>query len=171
MSCSGCSVLHGVNPNLKEKRQTECFAILGHFLPFYPTNNLKNYHFKKMKKSARDISLLHICTINEDHMMYGSWDIRSDRIFFNFHNNPENQNFDKMKIKFEDIIILHGCHKWFWINIYGSWDIDCKRQFFCHFRPLRPLPINPENQYFEQMKMTPGDTFIPSMTIIWCMQG
>ena len=171
MSCSGCSVLHGVNPNLKEKRQTECFAILGHFLPFYPTNNLKNYHFKKMKKSARDISLLHICTINEDHMMYGSWDIRSDRIFFNFRNNPENQNFDKMKIKFEDLIILHGYHKWFWINIYGSWDIDCKRQFFCHFRPLRPLPINPENQYFEQMKMTPGDTFIPSMTIIWCMQG
>ena len=32
--------------------------------------------------------------------------------------------------------------------------------------PPPPFPINPENQYFEQMKMTPGDIFIPSMTII-----
>ena len=49
--------------------------------------------------------------------------------------------------------------------------LTAKDNFFCHFRPLlalypAPLPINPENQYFEQMKMTPGDIFIPSMTII-----
>ena len=43
--------------------------------------------------------------------------------------------------------------------------LTAKDNFFV-MRPLRPLPINPENQYFEQMKMTPGDTFIPSMTII-----
>ena len=26
------------------------FVILGHFLPFYPTNNLQNQNFEKMKK-------------------------------------------------------------------------------------------------------------------------
>ena len=30
--------------------QTESFLILDHFLPFYPTNNLKNKYFEKMKK-------------------------------------------------------------------------------------------------------------------------
>ena len=29
------------------------FLILGHFLIFYPTNNLKNQNIEKMKKSAR----------------------------------------------------------------------------------------------------------------------
>ena len=28
-------------------RQTESFVILGHFLPFYPTNNPKNQNFEK----------------------------------------------------------------------------------------------------------------------------
>ena len=29
----------------------EFFLILGHFLPFYLTNNLKNENFEKMKKN------------------------------------------------------------------------------------------------------------------------
>ena len=29
---------------------TDFFVILGHFLPFYPTNNPKNQNFEKMKK-------------------------------------------------------------------------------------------------------------------------
>ena len=32
-------------------QQTDFFVILGHFLPFYPTNKLKNQNFEKMKKS------------------------------------------------------------------------------------------------------------------------
>ena len=49
------------------------FAILGHFLPFYPPlKTLKTKIWKKYKKKPRDIILFHICTINEDHMMYGS---------------------------------------------------------------------------------------------------
>ena len=34
-------------------RQTEAFVILGHFLPFDPTNNLKNQNFEKMKKKNK----------------------------------------------------------------------------------------------------------------------
>ena len=54
--------------------QTKVFVILDHFLSFYPPNNLKNQNFEKMKKTPSDITILHMCTINDNHMMYGSWD-------------------------------------------------------------------------------------------------
>ena len=37
-----------------------------------PPNNPENLNFEKMKKKAGDIIILHKCTINENHMMYGS---------------------------------------------------------------------------------------------------
>ena len=55
-------------------------------------------------------------TINEDHMIYGSWNIRCHRqifvildhfLLFQPPMDPENQNFDKMKQTPGDIIILH----------------------------------------------------------------
>ena len=114
------------------------FVILVQFVPFYPTNNLKNWNFEKLKKSLEisfytcvprmtiiscmvpeirsatnrfflsfsaifylpnllinrkikimrnektpeDIIILHLCTINYDHMMYGSWDMEHNRHFF-----------------------------------------------------------------------------------------
>ena len=61
-----------------------------------------------------DLTIFNMCTIYEDHMMYGSWDIMCDRVFYHFvlffallpPNNPQNQNFDKMKKPPGDIIIL-----------------------------------------------------------------
>ena len=53
-------------------RQTDFFVILGHFLPFYPTNNPKNQDFEKMKRTSGDVIILHMCTKNHDHMMYAS---------------------------------------------------------------------------------------------------
>ena len=58
-----------------EAWQTEFVLILGHFLPFYPTNNPKNQNFKKIKKSHGYIIILHKCTKNHDHMLYCSWDM------------------------------------------------------------------------------------------------
>ena len=58
---------------------TEFFVILDHFLPFYPPNNLKNQNFETMKKTPGDIIILHKCTINDNHMMGGSWDMKCDR--------------------------------------------------------------------------------------------
>ena len=62
---------------------------------------------------------LHLCTTNDNHMMYGFWDIKCDGqnffailgYFLPFYplNNPE--NFEKMKKTPIDIIILHEYHK------------------------------------------------------------
>ena len=76
--------------------QTEFFVILCHFLPFWPGKskfwkNDKKYQdifcsftplltpkteIWKNAKNNGDIILLQMCTINQDHMMYGSWDIK-----------------------------------------------------------------------------------------------
>ena len=36
-----------------------------------------------------------MCTLNENHMMYGSSDMARDRQDFFFPNNPANQHFEK----------------------------------------------------------------------------
>ena len=56
-------------------RTTELFVILGLFLPFYTTNNLENQNFEKMEKNPGDVIIFHKCTINENYMMHGSWDV------------------------------------------------------------------------------------------------
>ena len=40
--------------------------------PFTPPNNPKNQNFGKLKTTCGDIIILHMCTFNENHMMYGS---------------------------------------------------------------------------------------------------
>ena len=55
------------------------FCHFGPFLALLPCKNLKNQNFKIMKKPPGDTITLHICTINGNHMMYGSWDIEHDR--------------------------------------------------------------------------------------------
>ena len=90
---------------------------MGHFLPFDPSNNLKNQSFKKMKKALEDIILLHLHVANDDHMIYAPEIWSTTEFFvildcflpFNPPNNPEYQNFEKMKKMPEDIIILHIC--------------------------------------------------------------
>ena len=58
--------------------QTEIFNILGHFLTLQPLDNLENQNFN-IEKTPGDIIILHICTINDNHMMYGSWDMECNR--------------------------------------------------------------------------------------------
>ena len=52
--------------------------ILDHFLPFYPTNP-ENQNFEKKKQTPEGIIILHMCTINGNHMMYDSWNMKHDR--------------------------------------------------------------------------------------------
>ena len=92
-------------------RQTELFLILDNFLPFYPTNNPENQNFEKMKNKPRYIIILHKCTINENHMMYGSWDMKRDREKF----------WKKMKKMSGDII--HKCTKNHDHVLYCSWEM------------------------------------------------
>ena len=112
----------------------QLFFILGHFLPFYPPNSLKNKNLKKTKKNPWDIIILHMCARNYDHMMYGSWDMVPDRCncYFSFWAifalllplKPKKSKFSKNKKKIpEDMIILHMCAKNYDQMMYGSWDM------------------------------------------------
>ena len=40
--------------------------------PTPPPNNQENQNFEKIKKALADVVLLHVCTLYEDQMMYGS---------------------------------------------------------------------------------------------------
>ena len=55
------------------------------FYTFNPLLTTKSKIWKKCKKTAGDIIILHMCTINQDHIMYGSWDKKhKDRVFCHF---------------------------------------------------------------------------------------
>ena len=61
---------------------SETDIIFGHSGPFFvllPTMDLENQNFEKMKKKHGNIFILQMCTINESHMMYGSWDMEYNR--------------------------------------------------------------------------------------------
>ena len=51
------------------------FALLPHYWP-------QKLKFAKNVKKPRDIIFLHMCTINENHVMSGSWDARCNRQSF-----------------------------------------------------------------------------------------
>ena len=102
------------------------------------------------------MKMVHMCTINKDHMMYGSWDIKHNRHFFchfgpflHFEppNNKKNQNLKKMKKKPGDIINLQLCITNDDQIINGSWDMEWDRQnflfwaIFCPFTPLTTRKI------------------------------
>ena len=96
-------------------------------------NNPKNENSEQMKKTLGDTIILHICTINDNHMRCMVPEILNaeDRIFchldhflsFSPTNNPKNQNFEKMKKKTNKQnktpgdIILHKC------TINGNHDV------------------------------------------------
>ena len=52
------------------------------FCPFTLLTTWKIKSTKKEKKTLGDIIILHLCTTNDDHMMYDSWDMEHDRHFF-----------------------------------------------------------------------------------------
>ena len=101
---------------------------------------------KKIKKIPGDIIILHLCALIDNHMMYGSWDIKCDR-----HNFlplwaifcPFTPLTTQKKIP-GDIILHMGT-----INtnhmMHDSWDMECNRQnFFSHFGPFfAHLPLPP----------------------------
>ena len=103
---------------------------------------------KKKKKTPGDIIILHMCTINDNHMMNGSLDMECNEhnflwfltVFLPFYhpNNPENM-------------------------IYDSWDMERNGQnflsFWIIFCPFPP-PKNLKNQNFEKIKKMCWDIII-----------
>ena len=90
------------------------------FCSFAPLLTSKTKIWKKCKKTPGDIILLHMCTINQDHMMYGSYDMKFNRQNFFcllgqffvllLPNTLKNENTKKEKNP-GNIIILHKCTK------------------------------------------------------------
>ena len=61
----------------------ECDRPLFTLLPHYWPRKLK--FGKNVKKTPGDTIILHMCTINQDHMTYGSWDIKcKEQSFLSF---------------------------------------------------------------------------------------
>ena len=56
--------------------QTELFVMLSYVLFFYKS---ENWNFEKIKTTHRDIIILHRCTIKDNHMINGSWDVKCHR--------------------------------------------------------------------------------------------
>ena len=54
-----------------ECNQEEFFNILDRFLPFYSPKKPENKNFVIINKTPGDI-IFHKCTLNNNHMMYGS---------------------------------------------------------------------------------------------------
>ena len=115
------------------------------FCPFSRLTTWKINIFK-LKKTPGDIIILHIFTINDNYMKYGSWDMERSRqnffvildrfLYFYPPNNSKNQNFIKMKKKKKagDIIILHKCTKNHDHMLYCSFDMGLNGcNFYLHF--------------------------------------
>ena len=102
-----------------EAWQTDLFVILGHFLPFYPTNNPPKLKFWKNEIKTGDIIILNKRTKNYDHMLYRSWDMVHDGCNFHFL-------FWAAFCPFKapgDITILPMCTKNYDYILHCSWDI------------------------------------------------
>ena len=120
-------------------QQTEFLTLWTIFCPLTPFNNPENQNFEKKKKTLGNIIILHKCTINENHMVYDSWDMEHDRHnFFSFWaifcrftplTTQKIKILKKKKKTPGDIIIFHKCT----INdnhmMYGSWDMQHDRIF------------------------------------------
>ena len=157
--------------------KAEFFVILGHFLPFDPPNSPKNQNFEKnekQKKTPGDITILHMCFINENHMMYGSWDKERDRqnffllrtFFFVYlpPNNPENQNFEKWKKRVE-ISFTQVYHKW---QSYDAWFLRYLSFWviFCSFTPLTTQKVKILKKWKKQLDISSFYTGIPNIMIV-----
>ena len=126
-----------------------------------------------------------MCTINQDYMMYNSWDIKcKGQSFLSFWaillsdppNNPKNQNFEKMKQTPEDIIILHQCTKNPDHMLYCSWDMVCDRcncqfSFWAIFCPFTPITEKKKENFKKKWKqcleiLSSFYTSVPKIMII-----
>ena len=155
-------------------QRTKFFVTKCHFLPFDLPNNPKNQNFEKMKQNTGDIIILHKCTINDNRLIYGSWDITTtDIIFFVIlghtlpfypSNSWKNENFTKMKKEPGDIVFYTNVPK---IMIICSavpeiWHVT-HVIFIFHFGLLFALlsPHNsPKNQNYKKWKKPSGDIII-----------
>ena len=161
--------------------KTEFFLILDYFLPFEPSSNPKNVNFENMKKMTGDITILHMCAINDNHMMYDSWDTECNgqnflsvwTVFctFTLLTTQKIKILKKWKITWRYHHFTHMCT----INdnhmMYGSWDMECGRHnflsfwtIFCPYTPLTTPKIKIFNKWKKKLEIS---SFYTSLQKSW----
>ena len=144
--------------------QTEFFIILDHFLPFYPHNNPKKSKFEKIKKALGDIIILHMCIINDNHMMHGSSDTEHDRQNFLFWTifctfipvtNWKTKILKNENTTWRYYHFIQVYHKW---NSYDVWFLRygvCDRQktVLGTFTPLTTWQIKVLNKFKKHLEI------------------
>ena len=143
-----------------------------HFGPFFallPPNNLKYQNFEKLEKRPGNIIILHMCTINDNDMMFGPWDMKCDEqnflLFWTVFCHFTSLTTRKMKI-------LKN-HIWQSNDVcFLRYRVRRTKNFVILDHFLSNLPLeNPKNQNFEKIKkkhqeILSFDTSVPKIRII-----
>ena len=139
------------------------FSHFGRFFGLLPPKKTENQNFEKKPTKNLDI-ILHNCTLNDNHMMYDSWDMKPNRqnIFvildilpFYPTNNPKTQNFEKMKKTPGDISSFYRGVPEIMILCYKIPEIWREIIFIFHFGLFFPFypPNSPKNHNFKKVKI------------------
>ena len=144
-----------------------------------------------MKKTPRDVIILHKCTNNHDHMLYCSWDMACDgcNCYFSFwaifcpftpitaRKMKSPKKWKKKKKKKQprrDITILHKCTKNHNHILYCSWYMvhdgcNCYFSFcfiFCPFTPLTAQKKETSKKWKKHLAISSFYTSVPKIMII-----
>ena len=138
-------------------------VIIFHFRPFfafYCPNRLKNQNFEKMKKLPGNIIILYRCNINDNNMIYGSWDTechgQTFSTFWTIFCSFTLVTTQKMKIwknenKHLEILLFYKCVSYdVWFLRYGVCDIQNFFVILDQFL-LFYLHKNQKNQSFKKI--------------------
>ena len=153
------SPLKKVTPIFVSNPPLKIWGLVKHSPPGGAHYTLTTQRIKILKKwkNLEDIIILNKCTINDNHIMYSSWDMKCDRIlchfdsFLLFHptNNPKKQNLKKMKRHLETSPFYTSVPKIMIIcyNVPEIWHLRNVITIF-HFGPFFALlhPNSPKNQ-------------------------
>ena len=135
-------MIHGSKNIRSDTQKFLSFCVI--FCPFSPLTTWKIKILKLKKKTPGDIIILQICTINDNHMMYDSWDMEHDRqkflSFWTLFCPFTPLTTQKIKIlknctKYVEISSFYTCVPkitiiWY---IYGSWDTEWDRHNLLSF--------------------------------------
>ena len=142
------------------------FVICDCFFLFYPPNNPENQNFEKMKNPCGDIIILHMCTINDYHMMHVSWDRECNRqnflSFWTIFANRKNSILKKWKKRTSvPLMIITWCMVPEIMSLMDKYFLSFLT-VFCSFTPLTTQKI----KLLKKMKKLPGDIVILHMCTI-----
>ena len=163
--------------------RTGLFVILGHFLPFYPPNNLENQNSEKNRKNIWTCHhFTHLYqkswSYNLCFMRYRMWQTTflSFWAIFCFSTLLMTQKIKtwekKKKKKTPEDIILYVYHKWrsydVWFLKYKVWwtEFSTVLAIFCPFTPLTTQKVKILKKWKKHLEILSFHNCVPQMTIM-----